>query len=56
MMWLLAIVFLLVVAWLWFFFGSRNHCHACGVELPNDFAYPGQKVDVCPSCGHRDRT
>jgi hypothetical protein len=40
--------------WVWFFVGFSGHCPRCGVELPDDFAYPGTKVDGCPRCGWRD--
>ncbi len=41
------------ILWIALFFSGRMLCPSCGIELPDDFAYPGQKVGYCPSCGWR---
>ena len=56
-MWLLWVLLAIALFWVWFFVGFSGHCPRCGVELPDDYAYPGAKVDGCPRCGwhHGDR-
>ena len=39
--------------WWWFFAGSDFHCPVCGLELPKDWAHPGQRRLRC-RCGWSD--
>ena len=53
MSWIWYVLIAIAVFWVWFFFGSRFHCPVCGMELDDDWAYPGQKRRRC-QCGWTD--
>jgi hypothetical protein len=49
--WIVVAAAVIVVFWLWF--QSPTLCRSCGLALPDELGYPGQKVGVCPQCGTR---
>ena len=50
-MWLLWVLAAILLFWVWFFVGFAGHCPRCGVELPDEYAWPHRKADHCPRCG-----